>query len=55
MVVYLTTEQPTTCPLCGARTDIVANFYHTNLGMWVNACLNIGCKHVHLEVEPDSQ
>jgi len=48
---YLITDQPTTCPICGARTDIAGNFYHTNLRLFVNECLNINCKHVFLEVE----
>ncbi len=50
-MLYLITDQPTTCPTCGTRTDIISNFYHTNLRLFVNECLNINCKHVFLEVE----
>ena len=55
MEFFLITDQPSICPKCGARTDVFSDFYHTNLRMWVNVCLNSDCKHVHLEVEPDSQ
>ena len=53
--MYYITEQPTTCPVCGVRTDLLADFYHTNLKMLVSECLNIKCKHVLLEIEPDQQ
>ena len=45
------TDQPTMCPICGARIDIIADFYHTNLLMQINECLDIDCKYVFLEVE----
>jgi len=48
---YLMTDQPTTCPLCGVRSDIIADLYHTNLKLMVNECLNINCKHLFSEVE----
>jgi hypothetical protein len=50
-MIYLMTSQPTTCPKCGARTDVIADFYHTKLYALINECLNIDCKHVFLEVE----
>jgi len=53
MYYYLITDQPTTCPICGARTDMIFNFHHTNLKLLINECLNFQCKHVFLEVEPD--
>ena len=46
---YLITDQPTTCPICGARTEITGDFYHTLLRMFVNQCGDIKCKHVFLE------
>ncbi len=48
---YLMTDQPTTCPICGVRSDIIADLYHTNLQLLINECLNINCKLVFLEVE----
>jgi hypothetical protein len=47
----LMNDQPTTCPICGTRTEIYGDFYHTNLRMQINECLNFQCKHVFLEVE----
>ena len=51
MLYYLIMYQPTNCPICGCRTDLTSNFYHTNLKLQINECLNIQCKHVFLEVE----
>lgn len=47
-------DQPTTCPLCGARSDVIFEFYRNSLLMQVNECLFNGCKHVFLEVETES-
>jgi len=46
-------DQPTTCPICGARTDAFADFHHTNLKLLTNECLNVKCKYLFLEVEDD--
>jgi hypothetical protein len=48
---YLITDQPTTCPICGARTDIISSFFHTLLQLDVNECLDTRCKYVFFEVE----
>jgi hypothetical protein len=48
---YLTYDQPTTCPICVARTDTISSFLHTLLKLSINECLDTGCKHVFLEVE----
>jgi hypothetical protein len=40
------TDQPT--------TDIVADFHHTNIRLLINECLDIRCKQVFLEIEPES-
>ncbi|MDB5015398.1 MAG: hypothetical protein JWQ84_230 [Mucilaginibacter sp.] len=48
---YLMTDQPTTCPVCGTRTEIISDFYHTLLQLQINECLNGNCKHVFFEVE----
>jgi hypothetical protein len=50
---YLITDQPTTCPVCGTRTDVVADFLHTFQKLSVQACLNTQCKHVFFEVEDE--
>jgi len=51
MIFYLMTDQPTTCPICGVRTDIISDFWHTNQQYLISECLNIQCKRVILEVE----
>jgi len=50
-IFYLISDQPTTCPVCGVRTEIIADFFHTKLQLLVNESLNIDCKHVFLEAE----
>jgi hypothetical protein len=50
-VFYIVNDQPTTCPICGARTDIISSFFHTLLQLNINECLNSECKHVFFEVE----
>lgn len=44
-------DQPITYPYCGARTDIIADFYHTISLLFIHECLNSECKHVFFEVE----
>ena len=48
---YLLTDQPTTCPICGTRTEMLADFLHTSNLLVVERCLNSRCKYVFLEVE----
>ena len=48
---YLMSDQPTTCPICGARTDWMGDFLHTNLKMIVHGCFNPKCMHRFLEVD----
>ena len=51
MLFHLTTDQPTTCPICGARTDIIGDFWHTKMQYFVSECMDYRCKHVILEAE----
>ena len=44
-------EQPTTCPICGVRTEIISDFSHTRLKMEVNECMSDKCKHIFCEVD----
>jgi len=37
--IYIASEQPTTCPKCGARTEIVRDYQLTQ----INKCLSIIC------------
>ena len=44
-------DQPTTCPICGARTDWIGDFLHTLQKMIVHECLDNRCKYIFLEIE----
>jgi len=52
-VFHLMHDQPTTCPICGARTDWIGDFYHTNRKMIVHECLANECKYRFLEVDDE--
>lgn len=43
-VVFLLTDQPATCPLCGARTDILLDMSHTVYEAQVHQCLSAYCQ-----------
>jgi hypothetical protein len=42
-MIWLTGDQPTTCPYCGARTDVVFNLGHSIRNTMVEKCLNESC------------
>jgi len=46
---YLRSEQPTTCPLCGSRTDIVLDLSHTIEQTQIHQCL-LAKEHIFAEV-----
>lgn len=48
---HLITDQPTTCPICGARANILSDFYHTLSLLFICECLDSECKHVFFEIE----
>lgn len=41
--VYLYTDQPTTCPKCGLRTDILLDLTHTIEKTQLHKCLSKSC------------
>lgn len=41
--LFVFSDQPTTCPLCGARTEIIIDMSHTIYGSQVEECL--GCEY----------
>ena len=51
--VFMMTDQPTTCPYCGSRTEIISDLFHTNLKAQVNQCLNEKCKTFFAEVQDE--
>ncbi len=40
---FLASDQPQTCPSCGLRTDILADFSHTNSRTQIHQCPNERC------------
>jgi predicted RNA-binding Zn-ribbon protein involved in translation (DUF1610 family) len=44
--VFILSEQPTTCPKCGARTEIIIDMSHTIHGSQVEECLGCGFQFV---------
>jgi hypothetical protein len=43
-LVYLYSDQPTTCPTCGARTEILLDLSHTRVMTQIHGCLEANCK-----------
>ncbi len=41
--IYLYCEQPSTCPTCGVRTEIIIEWSHTNCEADIHRCLNPDC------------
>ena len=41
--VFVYTDQPTTCPVCGARTEIIMDLGHTKEATQVYMCLDEKC------------
>jgi hypothetical protein len=44
-LVYIYSDQPTTCPRCGARSEVVLDLSHTNNRTEVHLCLDKYCKY----------
>ncbi len=40
--VFILSDQPTTCPKCGARTDVILDMSHTTNMTQVEECLGCG-------------
>jgi hypothetical protein len=43
--VYLYSDQPTTCPKCGSRTDIIMDLSHSTDQTQVHKCLAHECEY----------
>lgn len=43
--VYIYSDQPTTCPKCGAISDIVLNLTHTKDKTEVHQCKDKNCNY----------
>jgi hypothetical protein len=43
--VYIFSNQPTTCPKCGSRSDIILDLSHTNSKIEIHQCLFQNCNY----------
>ena len=41
--ITLYNDQPTTCPRCGGRTEILLDFSHTSKETQIHKCLSLSC------------
>jgi len=49
--IFLVSDQPTTCPRYGVRTEILKDFYNSETEEQINICLASNCRFVFLTVE----
>ncbi|WP_111610197.1 ogr/Delta-like zinc finger family protein [Algoriphagus yeomjeoni] len=40
---FLSSDQPTTCPHCGLRTEIISDQSHTNSQIQIHQCPDTSC------------
>ncbi len=52
--VYIFSDQPTTCPICGIRTEIIVDLFDSHLKTQLHNCPNFTCNYSFL-VEEDFQ
>ena len=52
-IIYLIHDQPTTCTICGARCNHLADFIHTNAKWFIMECLNKDCQFRFLSAEDE--
>ena len=42
--IYLSNDQPTTCPRCGNRTEIISEFYYEEIYSELHKCISKNCQ-----------
>ena len=50
--VYIVADQPTSCPQCGSRTDILLDLSHIRNQTQIHKCINEECANLFV-VEKD--
>lgn len=50
-LIFLMSDQPTTCPKCGTRTDLLLDMLHTNARWTIEECLNPGCRFIFFSAD----
>lgn len=43
--IFIYSDQPTTCPICGLRSEIILDLSHTNSQTQIHLCNNDHCKY----------
>lgn len=43
--VYIYSDQPSTCPKCGCRSEVILNLSHTTDKTEVHLCPNASCNY----------
>jgi len=51
--IYLMNDQPTTCPICGIRTEIILEFSVSQMVIQYHKCLSVNCEYSFI-VEEDN-
>jgi hypothetical protein len=51
MDIYLMTDQPVTCPLSGARAEIIHEFKEDDLSAQLSKCPEKDCQYLFIEQE----
>ena len=42
--IFLSNDQPATCPLCGSRTEILSEFFREEISSEIHICLTKNCR-----------
>ena len=53
MEIFIMTEQPVTCPRCGARAEIIREFKEGNLFSQLCECHETDCHYSFMEQEDE--
>jgi hypothetical protein len=51
MDIFIMTDQPVTCPLCGARAEIILEFKEDDIPAQLCKCPNTDCQYLFIEQE----
>lgn len=43
--IYIYSDQPTTCPKCGSRTNIIFDLFHTKEQTQIHKCIFKNCEY----------
>lgn len=49
--IFFMGDQPTVCPFCGNRTEIIIELYDLLQKFQIHKCLSIHCNYIFIEEE----